>query len=284
MFIHFVSSNSPVFTTKKVLFDFREPDNKYLTINRALDFDNEWARRLLIDKAGIEQTILVEQRHAADRITSSGRNGGMPENVGRCLTLDLIQVGDRTGGAASIMMQRYRGPPRLSSNVDQELGALEGTVARCEDSLRFRFNENQGLVAEVEKLGLKSIELKREIFGLERDLKKHPGAIERLRETLQEDRPTNLDAYEESKQQTLEKIETMVKQYEPIAVQKQNILDEMEPIRQEILAITESLKAQESNVSKIRVPPCGYCAFLCKIFGDAKAINFNFNIFYGYFL
>ncbi|KAG0091325.1 Structural maintenance of chromosomes protein 6 [Podila epicladia] len=244
--------NSPVFTTKKVMFDFREPDNKYLTINRVLEFDNEWARRLLIDKSGIEQTILVEQRQAADRITNSGRNGGLPENVGRCLTLDLIQVGDRSGGAASIMMQRYRGPPRLSSNVDQELGALEGTVARCEDSLRFRFNENQGLVTEVEKLHIKSTELKREIFGLERDIKKHPGAIERLRETLQEDRPTNLDAYEESKQQTLEKIETMVKQYEPIAVQKQNVLDEMEPIRQEILAITESLKAQESNVSKIK--------------------------------
>ncbi|KAF9389172.1 Structural maintenance of chromosomes protein 6 [Podila verticillata] len=244
--------NSPVFTTKKILFDYREPDSRFLTINRALNFDHEWVRRLLIDKASIEQTILVEQRQQADRITSSGRDGGMPENVSRCLTLDLMQVGDRFGGAASIMMQRYKGPPRLSSNVDQELGALEGTVARCQDSLRFRLSENQGLVAEVEKLHLQDNRLKKEILGLEQFLRKQPNVIEKLRETLQEDRPTNLDAYEESKQQVLEKVETMKKQYEPIAEQKQKVMDEMDPIREEIKAINEALVAQESNVSKIQ--------------------------------
>lgn len=253
IFIHFVSSNSPVFTTKKILFDYREPDNRFLTINRALEFDHEWVRRLLIDKASIEQTILVEQRQQADRITSSGRNGGMPENVSRCLTLDLMQVGDRFGGAASIMMQRYKGPPRLSSNVDQELGALEGTVARCQDSLRFRLSENQGLLTEVEKLHLQDNRLKKEMLGLEQFLRKQPSVIEKLRETLQEDRPTNLDAYEESKQQVLEKVETMKKQYEPIAEQKQKVMDEMEPVREEIKAINEALAAQESNVSKIQV-------------------------------
>lgn len=253
MIIHFVSSNSPVFTTKKILFDYREPDSRFLTINRALEFDHEWVRRLLIDKASIEQTILVEQRQQADRITNSGRDGGMPENVSRCLTLDLMQVGDRFGGAASIMMQRYKGPPRLSSNVDQELGALEGTVARCQDSLRFRLSENQGLVTEVEKLHLQDNRLKKEMLGLEQFLRKQPNIIEKLRETLQEDRPTNLDAYEESKQQVLEKVETMKKQYEPIAEQKQKVIDEMEPIREEIKAINEALVAQESNISKIQV-------------------------------
>ncbi|KAF9429644.1 Structural maintenance of chromosomes protein 6 [Podila epigama] len=243
--------NSPIFTTKQVLFRFREPDEKYLTINRALHIDDEWVQRLLIDKAGIEQTILVEQRQVADRITSSGPNGGMPENVTRCLTLDLIQVGDRSGGAASIMMQRYRGPPRLSSNVDQELGVLEGTVSRCQDSIQFRIREMQELVAESESLTRDIQQFKRDQGGLDRDLRKNMQMIETLNERLREDMPTNLEAYEESRQKALSEIETMKKQYEPIALQKQKIIDEMEPFKQELATLDAKLKSRVSESSTI---------------------------------
>ncbi|KAF8940184.1 P-loop containing nucleoside triphosphate hydrolase protein [Dissophora ornata] len=246
--------NSDIILTKKVIFDYRgkEPATNFVTINRILDFDNEWVRRLLIDKNSIESTILVEKRSDADRITSSGREGGFPENVSQCFTMDLVRVGDRQGGASSIMMNKYRGPPRLSKNVDQELEVLEGNARRLEDSLRYRVKESKELMAEVDKKDRERLLTKRQLSSLEKEIKLKGRAVEDLQEGLQEDEPTNLHAYEESKQQALEQIEAMKKQYEPVALQKQAINAVMDPLKEQILRLNESIKEQESSNLKIR--------------------------------
>ncbi|KAF9362198.1 Structural maintenance of chromosomes protein 6 [Mortierella sp. NVP85] len=246
--------NSDIVLTKKIIFDYRdkEPSDRFLTINRVLDFDDEWVRRLLIDKNSIESTILVEKRSDADRITSSGRDGGFPENVTGCFTIDLIRVGDRSGGAASIMMTKYRGPPRLTANVDQEQRELEGTVRKLEDSLRYRARESQDLMAEVESKDRERIQTKRQLANLDKEIKLKTRGAEDLKETLQDDEATKLHVYEESKQQTLAQIEDIKKQYEPIAKQKQVITVEMEPLKEQILQLNESIRSQEGDGLKIR--------------------------------
>ncbi|KAG0312255.1 Structural maintenance of chromosomes protein 6 [Dissophora globulifera] len=246
--------NSDIILTKRIIFDYRdkEPASNFLTINRILEFDDEWVRRLLIDKNSIESTILVEKRSDADRITSSGRDGGFPENVSQCFTIDLVRVGDRSGGASSIMMTKYRGPPRLTKDVDQELEVLEGNSRRLEDSLRYRIRESQDLLSEVDTMDRQRLQTKRQAANLEKEIKMKARAVEDLQEGLQEDEPTNLHAYEESKQQALDQIETMKRQYEPLAVQKQTILASMEPIKEELQRLHESIKEQEASTLKIR--------------------------------
>ncbi|CAO3572775.1 unnamed protein product [Mortierella alpina] len=246
--------NSDILLTKRVLFDYRskEPSTQFLTINRVLDFDDEWVRRLLIDKSMIESTILVEQRAEADRITSSGRNGSFPDNVTQCFTLDLVRVGDRSGGAASIMMQQYRGPPRLSQNVDQQLEVLEGTALQLEDSLRYMIKESQLLLKQIESDETRRLQAKRQATLWEKDIKLNTRTVEDLRNKLQADEPSNLAAYEESKQQALEEIENWKKQYAPIAQNKQRINVAMEPLRQQITELNNSIKDQESGSMKIR--------------------------------
>ncbi|KAF9968831.1 Structural maintenance of chromosomes protein 6 [Mortierella alpina] len=246
--------NSDILLTKRVLFDYRskEPSTQFLTINRVLDFDDEWVRRLMIDKLMIESTILVEKRAEADRITSSGRNGSFPDNVTQCFTLDLVRVGDRSGGAASIMMQHYRGPPRLSQNVDQQLEVLEGTALQLEDSLRYMIKESQQLLKQVEGDEGRRLQAKRQATVWEKDIKLKTRTVEDLRNKLQADEPSNLAAYEESKQQALEEIENWKKQYAPIAQNKQRINVAMEPLRQQITELNNSIKDQESGSMKIR--------------------------------
>lgn len=249
------NSNSDILLTKRVLFDYKskEPSTQFLTINRVLDFDDEWVRRLLIDKSMIESTILVEKRADADRITSSGRNGSFPDNVTQCFTLDLVRVGDRSGGAASIMMTHYRGPPRLSKNVDQQLEVLEGTARQLEDSLRYMIKESQQIMKQIESDEGKRLQAKRQATIWEKDIKLKTRTVEDLRSKLQADEPSNLAAYEESKQQALEEIENWKKQYAPIAQNKQRINVAMEPLRQQITDLNNSIKDQESGSMKIRV-------------------------------
>ncbi|ORZ28501.1 P-loop containing nucleoside triphosphate hydrolase protein [Lobosporangium transversale] len=246
--------NSDILLTRKIIFDYsdKEPSSRFLTINRVLEFDNEWVRRLLIDKNGIESTILIEKREDADRVTSSGPHGGFPDKVTQCFTMNLMRVGDRQGGAASIMMAKYRGPPRLSQNVDQELQEHEGTIRRLEDSLRYRIRESQELLSDVENKDRERIQAKRQLSTLEKEIRLKTRAIEDLRDSLQEDEPANIQAYEESKQQALERIEAMKTQYEPIALHKQAITESMEPIRQQVMELNELIRNHESKASKIR--------------------------------
>lgn len=233
-------------------YSHKEPSNRFLTINRVLDFDDEWVRRLLIDKNSIESTILVEQRHEADRITSSGPNGGFPEGVNQCFTVDLIRVGDRSGGASSLMMNRYRGPPRLSKNVDGQLQVLQAKAEQVGDSLRQRMKESEALMSELASFDKERMISKRQQQNLEKDLKLKTRAIEDLRANLQEDDTTGISAYEDAKQTALEQIETMKKQYEPVAVQKQAILAEMEPLREELKDINESIRKKDDESVTIR--------------------------------
>ncbi|KAF8986017.1 Structural maintenance of chromosomes protein 6 [Entomortierella lignicola] len=245
---------SDILLTKKVLFEYRdkEPASNFLTVNRVLEFDNEWVRRLLIDKNAIESTILIEDRAEADRVTSSGRGGGFPDNVSQCFTLGLFRVGDRQGGSASITMNKYRGPPRLSKNVDQEIQVLVDTQQTTMEDLKSHRQEFSQIQNAIRNISQEITQIKMVIRNLEIDVKSKTRSAEDLKESLEEDEPTNLLAYEESKQQALRQIETMKKQYEPVALRKREISASIEPIKGQIAQLNELIKNQDSSTLRIR--------------------------------
>lgn len=96
-------------------YEHGEPDEKYLTILRALEFDNEWVKRQLIISSDIEKTILMERRDEADDVMYS-----RPHNVKTCYTASCIQVG-AVQGKRSDSMNPYRGPPRLTKDIEPEI-------------------------------------------------------------------------------------------------------------------------------------------------------------------
>ncbi|KAF9545005.1 Structural maintenance of chromosomes protein 6 [Mortierella hygrophila] len=245
---------SDIILTRKVIFDYRdkEPSDRYLTINRALEFDDEWVRRLMIDKNAIESTILVATRREGDVVTSSGPGGRFPTNVSACFSKDMWRVGDRAGGASSSSVNRYRGPPRLAVNVEQEAQQLEGNGRRLEETLRYRMKEFNELGKEVETTDRERIQTKRQLANMEKELKLKTKAIDELRVGLEEDEPVNIQMYEESKQKDVEEMETMKKQYEPILAQKQVIKDSMRALQQQVVELNESIQSQESKANRLQ--------------------------------
>ncbi|KAG0233614.1 Structural maintenance of chromosomes protein 6 [Actinomortierella wolfii] len=243
---------SEIIKTKREIFAYREPAPHFDTICRVLQFEDEWMRRILIDRHAIEQTILMRDRAEADRVTSSGPNGGMPENVAMCLTVNLIRVGDQSGAASSIQMRRYTGPPRLAQDVDHLIVTKDNEARAKEDSIRFRIGEMQRLVADIDRFDDARLSHKRKMVFLERDLKNVTRVIESLQQSLQEDDTSNLPVFEEERAKALEEIETLKRQYEPVAQQKQKIMDEMEPIKREILELNDVLQQHDDATRKLR--------------------------------
>ncbi|KAF9134960.1 Structural maintenance of chromosomes protein 6 [Mortierella sp. 14UC] len=245
---------SDIILTRKIIFDYRdkEPSDQYLTINRALEFDNEWVRRLMIDRSAIESTILIMTRREGDVVTSSGPNGRFPINVSACVTRDMWRVGDRAGGASSSPVYKYRGPPRLAADVDQELQQLENDGRRLDETLRTRTREFNELGGEVENTDKERLNTKRLMANIEKELRLKNKAIDELQAGLKEDEPVNIQMYEESKQKDMEEIEAMKKQYEPIVAQKQAIKDSIKPIQQRIAELNDSIASYDGRARKLR--------------------------------
>jgi chromosome segregation ATPase len=99
------------------LFDYSsgEPDEKYLTILRALNFKDEWVKRQFIISNSIEQFILTETREEADRIMMQ-----KPRNVKSCFTASLHSVGGKTGIRTDSIMP-YRGLRRFEKDPSKQI-------------------------------------------------------------------------------------------------------------------------------------------------------------------
>lgn len=150
------------------------------------------------------------------------------------------------------MMTRYRGPLRLSKNVDGQLQVLQAKAEQVGDSLRQRMKESEALMSELASFDKERMISKRQQQNLEKDLKLKTRAIEDLRANLQEEDTTGISAYEDATQTALEQIENMKKQYEPVAVQKQAIIAEMEPLKDELKEINESIRKKDEESVTIR--------------------------------
>ncbi|VDB98254.1 unnamed protein product [Peniophora sp. CBMAI 1063] len=73
----FGNEDIPIIVAGIDLFDYSrgEPDERYLTILRALEIDNEYVKRVLVDRAHIERLMLFRERKEADAVLKAHRSG-----------------------------------------------------------------------------------------------------------------------------------------------------------------------------------------------------------------
>jgi hypothetical protein len=82
-----------------------------------LTIDHSVVLQQLIINSQIEKVVLVETHDEADALTEHR----WPENVYNVFTRDGYQVGNRSGGLSSTSMNQYKGPLRLTANLDAHL-------------------------------------------------------------------------------------------------------------------------------------------------------------------
>ncbi|KAI9773446.1 MAG: Structural maintenance of chromosomes protein 6 [Geoglossum simile] len=113
-----IGNNQPIDTSGS------EPDPRYDTSLRVLEIDSDIVRRQLIINQAIEQTILIESRHEAQRFMYGGAR---PRNVKQCFCFNEnrkgwgIRFGFRGSDESSAPMQPMDAKPRMKTDADSQI-------------------------------------------------------------------------------------------------------------------------------------------------------------------
>ena len=131
-----IGNHHPIDTTG------HEPDSRYETILRVLQFDNELVRRQLIIQHGIEQSLLIRKRDDGYRTMY---HGPKPKNTKCCYTLHdsrkdaghRMSYGGRNQNEEDMSGVKYRTQkPRMKSDVDSQIHMREELLSQLQRELK----------------------------------------------------------------------------------------------------------------------------------------------------
>lgn len=184
-----------IITGSDEMFDFSsgEPDENILTVLRVIDIEDEFIKRQLINSINIERCALVEKRADGDRLLRS-----RPRNVRMAYSLDLFRLQFSEAGSSTQVLRPYRGPPRLSADVDEQLSRAMGQKPEHEFALQTAQREISRLEDELRKWNEERQNLRTRIPELKRQAQKKNSEEERVVEDLHQDQPTNIAALREA--------------------------------------------------------------------------------------
>ncbi|KAK9765232.1 Structural maintenance of chromosomes protein 6 [Basidiobolus ranarum] len=238
------------FVSKNDNFDYSagEPDQRFLTALRVLEFSHEFVKRQMIVHANIEQTILVEKRTEANQIMGSG----FPRNVNSCFTIDGFKVGHRGGGYATQAMNQYRGPPRFTQDLDKKIRQYQYSVEEKMETLSTQNDRLKEVDFEIREADRKKQMLNNKIGNFQKDITFKSRTIRQLHDQLQEEEPANIVALEEAKQDTERQIELIKNQFEQLQLQKTQIAEQEKLLREELDNIKREIESALDKMEQIK--------------------------------
>ncbi|PWN36845.1 P-loop containing nucleoside triphosphate hydrolase protein [Meira miltonrushii] len=184
-----------IITGSEEMFDFTsgEPDEDILTVLRVLDIEDEFIKRQLINAISVERCALVEKRVDGDRLLRS-----RPKNVRMAYSSDLFRLQFSEAGSSTQTLQPYRGPPRLSADVDEQLARATRQKPEHEFALQNIQREIERLRNELVQLQEEKQTLRTRLPELKRQAQSKHSEEERVGEDLHQDQPTNIAALREA--------------------------------------------------------------------------------------
>lgn len=161
-----MSRPPPVFIASGGGFDTgsQEPDTRFDTILRVLEFDSDVLRSQLIINNSIEKVILIKERTEAQRVMIDG--GGPPRNVNACICfhdgkgkeLEGLRVTNRNGTIGISPIRPSHLPPRMQSESGSQVAALKNHLEKLEREMteiqeekRIAENERRSCEEQVRK-------------------------------------------------------------------------------------------------------------------------------------
>lgn len=246
-----------IIRTRRDLFDYHEGEAplEHLTILRALEFDDEFIKRALINDLRIEKTILVKHRTEGDPIMTLPRQ--QRANIDICYTIDGYKVGGVTGGKGVNALKWNKGPSRLSRDNDdgsykedliQQLKALQLAMDESKQQLNTAHAEGRRLTQQLQTLKSEEKQIKWEL----RKLQDRKGS---LQDILDQSASSNVSALEDLKRELESEKQRLVSQTKELFRQKDKINASLLPIKteQETLERTLSNRNQEDERFNIKL-------------------------------
>ncbi|MCO5590146.1 hypothetical protein L7F22_044115 [Adiantum nelumboides] len=184
-----------IITGSEEMFDFSsgEPDENVLTVLRVLDIEDEFIKRQLINAINIERCALVERRVDGDHLLRS-----RPRNVRMAYSKDLFRLQFSEAGSSTQTLQPYRGPPRLSADVDEQLTRAMRQKPEHEVALQTIHRDIEHLHNQLNELHDERRNLRTRLPELKRQAQNKHSEEERVGEDLHQDQPTSIAALREA--------------------------------------------------------------------------------------
>ncbi|OSD07571.1 P-loop containing nucleoside triphosphate hydrolase protein [Trametes coccinea BRFM310] len=243
--------HSQIIISEVDLFDFSggEPPPEYLTILRALEVNDEYVLRQLVNNLRIESTLLAPNRAEADKMLMNLGTGGV------AMGADLYRVVrfPEGGGQSSVINDLRHNDPKQhlfrGSNADAERRRWQGE--RDEYNARL-----MGLGPRITELKATYQRSRAAAADLERQEREVNGKIRQLRTQinniqleLNEDLPVNIQALQEALDEQRTEKESIVHQYEQLIKEREKVQQDQRPLMEE----SDNLRVQISQHSDKRV-------------------------------
>lgn len=261
--------NIPIMVADYDLFDYSsgEPDQRYLTVLRAIKFEDEWVKRQFIIFNKIEKILLMEDRAEADDIMLH-----QPKNIHLCFTSSGHKVGSKSGMKTETL-DAYRGPPRFQTDIDAEIRKHkeeQDSLQEKYDSLDREFRQIHQHIQDLDKRYRQCKNSENQIDGEIKALERY---IDMEEDKLKEDDPVDLNMYYEDIKAAEEKIQNYVSQFQSINAQRDPLLKQVADIEKQIELLKKKEDARESVVIEHQEKINKLHAFKQKLMGKLNEYN-----------
>jgi chromosome segregation ATPase len=226
----------PVFVSEYDLFDYSsgEPDPKYLTVARAIKFNDEWVKRQLITMNKIEKMLLMKNREHADKIMYN-----RPRNIDLCFTSEGHKVGGKRGMKTETV-EVYRGTPRFQKDVDSAISYERSIIQEATAVYEEKHNEWREVNSEMKRHENQQKECVRSEMAIKRDIAGLESTIAQKKDNLKEEDPVDLNIFHDDIKECDDKIKRYAGQFQVIQTQ----LDE---VRKSVVEIIKQMKVLQGR-------------------------------------
>ncbi|POW08361.1 hypothetical protein PSTT_07591 [Puccinia striiformis] len=239
--------NHPIIRSRRDLFDYSrgEPGPEYLTILRALKFEDEYVKRAIINDLRIEKSILVEHRRDGDGLMS--RAPPQRQNISSCYTRDGYSVGGVQGGLGVKALNLYTGPPRLSSDDGSFVAGLNEQLVELGSRTEEVKKEMAIARAESRRASERVQQLKSEEGKIKQRLRQANDMKASIQDDLNQSTSSNVSALEDIKRELESERIKIYDQAQELARQKNSITNQLLPIKAEQEALQRKMNNRQQE-------------------------------------
>ncbi|KAL2862907.1 DNA repair protein SMC6 [Aspergillus lucknowensis] len=228
-----------------------EPDDRFDTVLRVLQIDNDLVRRQLVINHGIEQNLLIENLEEASSVLFDGER---PRNVKRCYCINQtdrrrgIHLSySRTGEPSQAPVSVYSGNPRMKSDRDSQIRVQRDAVANLRRELNRRREEVRSAQSHLTRCMQASERYERRRNDLRVESQRKEDRVEELEEALQKEDRGDGD---------LEILQAALREAEEERHLNENSLndsaDAMSEMVQILKGIRQELSAKDAEIAQLK--------------------------------
>lgn len=239
-----------ILTSSDEAFDFSagEPPADVVTILRVLDIKDDYILRQLVNAVHIESSALVERRPDGDQLMRRSIR-----NVKYCFSADMFRLGGGAVGSSTQTLNKYKGPPRLSSDLQGRLAEARAALERAQQGLAAaneKLRETQASKRQLEEAA-KANRQKLSVVG--KQLLRIKDEIVQLDDEVREGEPANVAAIEAARRDTREELDRCRETFEQVQGEKEEIEAKMRPLVDRSEELKQQMANQADEVGAIKI-------------------------------